>query len=90
MGQARIVINFSVEDVIFNTCHDSVNHVINYIMLIIKQLIYRCRCQNTQISLDKVEAEVKYLYNLEKFNAKKSNVYDKFVKKWSPVQKQLE
>ena len=38
----------SPQDIIFNTVNDQTDHIVNFICILTKQYIYRCRCQGSK------------------------------------------
>ena len=71
------------ENVLFNNVCENSNHIINFLVLITKQYIYRCKCQNDKISWNALLAEYKLI--------KRTEIYNATVKRrWSPVIDKLE
>ena len=63
----------------------SKSHILQFVCLLIKQYLYRCRCQYIKPSPGKLKTEIEYIYALELFNAKKEFMLNKFVAKWRPI-----
>ena len=76
---------FNFSTIITNTvCPDS-NDIINTIVLICKQFIYRCKCQDVTPVYNSVLAEIQLNYRIELYNVCKMNNVVKVKKRWSPV-----
>ena len=58
------------------------NQVFNFITLIVKQFIYRCKCQGETPTFGKAKAEIKLNYKIEQYNAHKFDQVGKTRKKW--------
>ena len=56
---------------------------INYILILTKYYIYKCRIQNKQPNIKIWQNEVKDYLFLEKMIAIKNNTYEKFEKNWN-------
>ena len=59
--------------------------VIEEIILITKQFIYRRRCLGKPISVKLCEDEIRMNFQIQLFNAKKGGTLEKTLKKWSPI-----
>ena len=74
-----------------NTVHKKSTHVINVVVLIIKQFIFKMKCQGklAQLTLNKILLEVKEFQNVELYNAKINCKTEPHRSKWSPVSNAL-
>ena len=81
----EITTDFSVENIIVNLLHENANHIVNYIVLIIKQYLYRKRCQGRKPCCTEVLREIDQHYMVEMCNAKKIGQTTKFCKRWYPI-----
>ena len=79
--RAQIVCTFEPESIIFNTSHEDTLHIVNKITLIVKQFIYRCKCQDTEPSFIGAIAEIRLNYNIEK----SISCVEKVKRLWRPV-----
>jgi hypothetical protein len=52
--------------------------IVNFIILIVKCAIYKCRLQNKIPNLAVVQAYIKYVMNIERYAAVTHNCEDKF------------
>ena len=77
-------------NILFNLVNEErPRHIINLIVLIIKQFIFRCKCQNTQITFNRVINEIKMCKAVDLAYASRSNNQSKVLKRWSSVAKLL-
>ena len=72
-----------------NCVHAKVDHVINLVVLIIKQFLYRQKCTEKPISVKLAWKEIKDFHNIEKYNAQRDCQTACHNLKWSPVEKIL-
>ena len=73
---------WNVKTVILNNVHATDAHLVNFLILVIKQFIYRCKCQNsvpTFIDGLRVFDKIK---SIELYNAKKNSYLSKHNCKW--------
>ena len=84
LSKQKIIITLSTEQIIFNNIELSKN-VVNYLILLTKFFIYRNRCQKKTPTTRELEYDIKMYYQIEKYNAKVTNNYDKHKKKWSSI-----
>lgn len=82
-------LEFSVQNVLFNTVHPSFAHIVNFIVLIVKQFIYRCKCLKTPLSPEQAIGEVDYVFRIEGQIAREKNKWNKHVSKWKPLKPSL-
>jgi hypothetical protein len=60
--------------------------IVNCIILIVKFAIYKCRLQNKLPNcFAVVQANIKYVMNIDRYAAVKNNCEDKFLGKWYSV-----
>ena len=77
---------YNIKNVIFNTVHEDKKHICNKITLIVKQYIYRCKCQNSIPYFKEALEEVHMNYRIELINAPGMfTAYKRVCKQWSPV-----
>ena len=60
-------------------------HVINYVAIIIKQYIYRCRCLKENVHKTGMMQAIRAVHDIEFFNSKHLNRLSQHKKYWSPV-----
>ena len=60
-------------------------HVINFIGIVLKQYIYRCRCENKKPSWRRFEDEIELLYKIEESIAINECKLAQHRNRWSPV-----
>ena len=83
---SNIKLNFNQESIVFNKVHEKTTHICNFIILIVKQYLYRCKCINTKPTNEIIE-EIQYIEKIEFYNALENNRVKKHIKKWSPFLK---
>jgi hypothetical protein len=59
--------------------------LINFISLITKQYIYRCKFFQNEVSVESVKAILKYRFNIEKQIGRKSGKMKQFLQKWAQL-----
>ena len=69
-----------------NTITKGRHNVVNFICLLLKQYIYKQRCQEKNLNFSAFQAHVKNIENTEKYIAIKHGKLDKHVRKWSKNQ----
>ena len=77
--------SFSIRNIIFNTVCDNRFSVYNFLVLIIKFYIYKCKCARSPPSIKGLENEIESVYQIEFYNAKQKGRVDKHVRKWKPI-----
>ena len=82
---AEIHVEYDVLKIICNDIHPISGHVINFLLLILKQFIFRCKCQYKEPTVIEYQEEIKMLHNIEKLNAQRTNRMGHHKRKWSPV-----
>lgn len=79
------VLDWSNKAIIFNSVHPRPGNAINFIILIVKQYIYRARCQNKKPYPSLVEFEIEQVYKIEEIIAQKKNKMTRHAEKWSSI-----
>ena len=74
-----------LKTVVFNHFSSKVYHISNLIALILKQYIYRKRCQGKKPSLTEFQFTIKNWYHVEKFISNTKNKSKQFHKRWGDV-----
>ena len=78
--------NFDLRSILFNCIvNNPSDHIRNFIILITKQYIFHCKCENIQPNLAMILREMRLWYKIEIFNSFKNGKNYKVVKKWSPI-----
>ena len=78
-------INIMLENVILNKVHPNANNISNFVILVYKQFIFRCKCLNQVPKIQTFFSKLEMLHDIEYYNAVKQNLTNKHIKKWSPV-----
>ena len=73
------------KNVILNKVHDNPKQVVNFLLLLTKQYIHKCKCLNVTPRFDQLRNEIDLMYKIELFNAQINNQFVKHLLKWSPV-----
>ena len=79
------ILPLNEEKIVLNTIHQNVRHIVNNIVLLTKQYLYRHRCQSKLPSINGIKKEINLLYNIEKYNATKNRKVKSFYARWSPL-----
>lgn len=70
-GNLNTVLQWSEKNVMFNLVHPKPGHIINLIVLLVKQFIYRTRCSDTNLSFQVMNHEIDSIKTIEYRIAKK-------------------
>ena len=70
---------------IFNYVHKNPKHIINEIVIAVKQFIYRQRCAGKQITRTAVVKELDNIFFVDLYNAKREGKHKKMFKRYSPI-----
>ena len=76
-------------NVIKNSIHPKKNHVTNLICLIVKQFIYRKRCEGSALSFYALLNTIPSIQNIEKYVAIKKDKLHVHNRKWKDVQDEV-
>ena len=78
--------DLTFEDFLFNRINVHNSHILHFVLIFTKQYIYKCRCCNKKPRREALIQELKYLHDVEWFNACNSEQQKrKFIKRWSPT-----
>ena len=83
MHKKSIDFELNEMNVIYNRTHPKPTHVANFITLLTKFVIFRCKCKKVRPNFNHVYNEIKLYYNIELHIALKNNKLAKFKKKWA-------
>ena len=61
------------------------NHIVNFLVLVTKQFIFRKKCQNKKLSINELMYEYNLHRKIELYNAATNQTTKKCTKRWSPV-----
>ena len=61
------------------------NQLVSFIVLVVKQLLFRYKCKNEKPSWQNVMQEIDLLYKIELYNAQKTNKLCSHISKWKYV-----
>ena len=75
------------EKIFYCNIHEKANHIFNYILLVMKQYIYRNRCLKIESTVNNFKRELKQLHNIEYYNAKQKDVkkVELHNNRWNPI-----
>ena len=78
--------DFNTRSVLFNlVINNKTSHVINFIVLITKQYIFRCKCYDVIPSVNQLFSEIANIRRVELCNSWSSGSSTKVYNKWRPV-----
>ena len=60
-------------------------HIVNFIILVVKQFIFRCKCNNKKPNWQMVLDEINLLYKIELHNALLDRTLVKHLEKWKYI-----
>ena len=78
--------NLSTEAIFALKAMDKANTVENFIILVTKQFIYRCKCLNVQPKINQLKNELKLWQKIEEYNARQNGKLQIHRKKWSNIE----
>ena len=84
----QVSTTWTTVDILFNTVAQRTDHVINLLVLITKQYIYRQKCLSKEILFNEVQREFVNVQRLEKYIAVKNDHFCKYAKKWCVLSKE--
>ena len=73
-----------IQHVILNNVGNT-KHVMNEIVLLTKQLIYRKRCEGKKITIANVIGEYSSEYYIQMFSGKRNGRESQVAKRWNPI-----
>ena len=71
--------------ILWNQVHTNPEHVINQLVVMLKQYVYRAKCMGKNPSVFAFREEIFKTYDVEYYNAKRAMKSVKCIKKWSPI-----
>ena len=77
--------NGDVKSIMLNRIHNKTNHVVNRCCLLLKQFIYRKRCQNKIPYYEQFVVEIEIQHNIERAYAKVKNKINTYSQRWGPI-----
>ena len=77
-------LEMNCKNVMLNTVHTKVGHIVNFIVLIIKQNIFANKCLGLPIKFENIIEKVKEIYQTELYNSKIDYRYSSLKTKWLP------
>ena len=84
-----IEVEINLENVIYNLIHPKYKHIANFLALVLKFFIFKCKCRQEKPKPRCYFQEIKYLFYIENYNAINTNQICKHNQKWSPIFPQL-
>lgn len=83
LQKGQFLLNINKQSAIFGKIYNLLsNKAINYILIVTRFYIYKCRIGNKQLNLQAWKNEIRQFILIEKLIAIKNNVFDKFSKLW--------
>jgi len=77
--------NIDINNIILNNIENDPKHVINLVVLIAKQYIYKTRCLKTLPNIQELVKHVEEIDRIEKYLAVSQNRIQSFKRKWSTI-----
>ena len=77
--------NQSIESILLNDVHENSAHIVNFCTLLLKQYIYKKRCQKKVPSYEQFIVELEISHNVDFANAKVAHKLYKYKKRWNPI-----
>ena len=84
LDEIIVIDNLTIKKLVTNQL-EKPKSVVNFIVLVTKQYIYRLRCQGMRPTVNGLQNEIKLMYNIEQIEAIQNVRLSKFKKRWSPV-----
>ena len=82
------ILQFEVQNIFLNKVHPKPAHVINFLMLVVKQYIFAKKCLAKPIRFQEIIRKFKMEYEMEKFTATNTNKIKYHAIKWAPYTKE--
>lgn len=79
------LLKWSPRNIIFSQVHPAPNNVINFLVTIVKQYIYKTRCTQGMLSSDQMIRDIDHIYQIESNIAIKKDKWNKHKHKWSAL-----
>lgn len=77
-------LNINKQKALFGILHNfTLNSPINYVLILTRYYIYKCKMTNKQLSIQVWKKEIKQFFATEKLIAIKNSYYEKFLKTWN-------
>ena len=80
MNIAKGEISFTLRNIMLNNVHAKPKHLANYIVLIVKQYIFYCKCSQTTPVILNVIKQIETMYQIEKYNSHTQSM--KYFARW--------
>lgn len=94
LQKIHYALNVNKQTAIFGITHNiCYNRSINYILILTRYYIYKCRLNNKSLNIQAWKNEIKHFILIEKLIAIKNDTFEKFTKeweKWSPIFEEVE
>ena len=84
------VLCWNLENIVYNSVHPKPSHVINFLILIVKFYIFRCKCESKNPNMYELKQELLLYYDIEQYNAYRNNRELKHKLKWKDIKFQEE
>lgn len=78
-------VSFTPVNIVLGTLHPKPGHIANFLVLIVKQYLFRCRCSGVKPYAKQIEYEIDIMYEIENFIARSKWLYTRHSEKWSPI-----
>ena len=85
--QFNIEAIIDINSVFMNSINSVTTHIINYICLIIKQYVYRCRCTDNKPVM--WSEEIDRIHDYELFESRNNGQLNRHCKRWMPIKPEL-
>lgn len=83
-------LNWSTRNIMFNMVHPIANHVINFLILITKQYIYKQRCLTQKLNIEQLIYEIEMVQKIEYNLAFEGGRLAKHYNKWCKIYPKME
>ena len=77
-------IDLTPENIMLNRVHAKPKHIINYLVLIVKQYLFYCKCANKSFVFVEIIHKIESMYQMEYYNAKHNDKLRKSFRRWEP------
>lgn len=85
-----VELDFNANNIIFNRVHPKPSHVVNFLVLIVKQWIFSNRCALKTPRPEDLETNIEEVYLMEEFIAKQESKVYKHQIKWAALRAELQ
>ena len=85
IGISKNELFFSNKNIMLNNVHPDTKHIVNLLVLVIKQYVFACKCLLDKPNFKVIKEKIEKLHQLELYNVKQTGSIQKHIKKWATL-----